>query len=201
MIRTPIAFAALAAAILAACAPKVETQPVAEALAPMAQRLPVVGDTKVWAVGDEQITRITKSVSGDVETVENSDGCSFVSAEFAPSQSWQNCEQFADGGHTYTKEGEIFPLEVGKTMSFPLKGNNVDGDSWETTRVCTVEGTARVTVPAGTFDTYHVTCNDRFTNRDHFVSPEVGTTVLFNRYRKRTNETKTWKMVSFTPGA
>lgn len=187
-------------ALAAACAPKIETQPVSAALEPMPERAPVVGDTTVWAEGDGQITRTVAQVSAGQALVEDSAGCSFTSAGFAPSTTWKNCDPFTDGSQSYTVEGDLFPLQVGNTASYAVKGSNVDGGDWETVRTCSVKGTAQVTVPAGTFDTYHVTCNDQFTTRDFYVAPEIQQTVLFRRLRQRQNETTVQKLVSFTPG-
>lgn len=197
---TSVAMAGLIA-VIAACAPEVKTEAVQASLDPMPQRLAQTGDTFVWARGDEQISRKVVGVSGAVSTIEGSDGCGFaVEAMFAPSQSWTNCKPFADGTHSYQTEGNIFPLTVGNTVSFPFQGRNADGAEWASTRVCTVKGQARVTVPAGSFDTYHVTCNDEFTNRDFYVAPAIGDTVLFKRFRKSRNETMVQELVSFTPG-
>ncbi|MEL6999445.1 MAG: hypothetical protein AAFP68_14370 [Pseudomonadota bacterium] len=193
--------AVIGAAVLTACAPEVETLPVSAKLDPMPLRIPVVGDTKVWKVGDEQLTRVTVAVNGASQNVEGSDGCSFTEDPgFAPGPVWAGCPDFTDGSQSYVKSGEIYPLAIGQKVSYAVKGQNVSGDNWETTRNCTVLETVKVTVPAGSFDTFHVSCNDQFTNRDFYVSPDLGTTVLIRRHRKSRNETKMFEMVSFTPG-
>lgn len=194
--------AALAAILaLAACAEPIETKPVSQALAPMPERTAVPGDTLLWQVGDEQRSWTVTKVASGMITTEGSDGCSWTSeSQIAPSAIWSSCAPFDDGTMTFTKTGEIFPLEVGKSMAFAVSGSNVAGNSWENTRNCSVEGTAQVSVPAGTFDTYQMVCDDGSTRRTYFMSPDTGTPVLYERYRRRNNETSLYRLISFTPG-
>lgn len=193
---------AAGAIVLAACAPEVKTEAVKAEMTPMEQRLPVVGDTKVWKEGDGEYNVVVTSFNGGVATVESSKGCTYSQeAGFAPSQTWSNCTPFDDGKQSNTKTGSIYPLAVGNTESYAVAGSNVKGDDWKTTRNCSVKGTARVTVPAGTFDTYHVNCKDEWTSRDFYMSPELGTSVLFRRVGSDASRNTLLEMVSFTPGA
>jgi hypothetical protein len=188
--------------MLAACAEPIETRPVTAQLEPMPERAAIPGDTIVWQRGDETVTWAVSSVANGLVTNESSGGCVWVvESQFAPSKTWQNCDPFADGQHTYTVKGTVFPLEVGKSMVYDNAGTNQNGDSWENTRTCTVEGTAQVEVPAGTFDTYQVTCDDGNTRRTFFMAPTTGTPVMYERLRRRQNERLLYKLVSFTPGA
>lgn len=187
---------------LAACAPEVKTEAVQAEMTPMDLRLPVVGDTKVWKEGDGQFQAVVTSFSGGALTVETSKGCAYTQdAGFAPSSKWSNCAPFDDGTQNNTKTGEIYPLAVGNSVSYAVTGSNVKGNDWSTTRNCSVKGTARVSVPAGTFDTYHVNCKDEWTSRDYYVSPELGTSVLFRRVGNDASRNTVQELVSFTPGA
>lgn len=199
----PFSISILSAAALAAaaCAPQVETKPALSELAPMVERLPVVGDTIVWDRNGTQVTRVVTSFDGKMQTIESSDGCAYTSGTgYAPSVSWSNCDPWSDGTQTVEPSGEIFPLAVGNTMSFKASGKNVDGDTWDTVRECSVKGTVNITVPAGTFDTYHVSCVDEWNVRDFYVAPELGQTVLYRQLRKSRNETILQKLISFEPG-
>lgn len=191
-----------ALALLAAgCAPEVKTEAVQSLLEPMQKRLPLAGDTVVWDDDGTQFSRTVTKVSADSLIKEDSRGCAFTSGlGFEPSTSWTNCTPFTDGAQSYTTEGEIFPLAVGNTVRYQVDGSNANGDKWQNDVLCKVEGTARVTVPAGSFDTYHVRCEHQFTRRDYYVSPELGETMLFRRLRKSRNEVTTFRMVSFQPG-
>ncbi|MEM6621798.1 MAG: hypothetical protein AAF674_06180 [Pseudomonadota bacterium] len=189
-------------ALAAACAQPIETRPVSAELAPLEYRAPVLGDRMVWQDGDDQIVWTVAGMSDGLVTSASSTGCRWTGATLlAPSTRWENCDPFSDGTHTYAKTGEIFPLQVGNAMSFDASGSNVDGDTWDNVRTCTVDGTAQVDVPAGTFDTYRVICDDGNTRRTFFYAPETGTPVMYERLRRNQNERRLYKLVSFTPGA
>ena len=68
-------------------------------------------------------------------------------------------------------------------------------------RVCKVEGEVSVSVPIGTFDTYHVRCEDRWWVREWFVRAD-GVPVQIARTRKNgpTDRNRLRKLVSYTPG-
>jgi len=201
MMRTPGFIVAAGAVVLAACAPEVKTEAVQSEMAPMEQRLPVVGDTKVWQEGDAQFNVVITSFTGGVATVETTKGCKYTQeAGFAPSQTWASCAPFDDGTQSNTKTGSIYPLAIGNTESYAVEGRNAKGNDWSTVRNCSVKGTARVTVPAGTFDTYHVNCKDEWTSRDYYMSPELGTSVLFRRVGNDASRNTVSELVSFTPG-
>ncbi|MEM7059880.1 MAG: hypothetical protein AAF557_20045 [Pseudomonadota bacterium] len=186
---------------LAGCAPEVKTEAVQAEMVPMELRLPVVGDKKVWKEGEGQFESVVVSFAGVVVSTETSKGCSYTQeAGFAPTQKWTNCTPFDDGTQNSTKNGAIFPLAVGNSVSYAVTGSNVKGNDWSTTRNCSVKGTARVTVPAGTFDTYHVNCSDDWTSRDYYVSPELGTSVLFRRVGNDASRNTVQELISFTPG-
>ena len=71
----------------------------------------------------------------------------------------------------------MYPLQVGNTESWKYTGKNTKGDSWSGMRECEVKGTAHVTVPAGSFDTYHVVCEERDSRREWHYSPTLRRTV------------------------
>ena len=88
-----------------------------------------------------------------------SDGCIYSSIKdgFGPVTQWKNCAG-STGTQMLERSGNMFPLQVGNTESWKYTGKDTKGDSWSGTRECEVKGTAHVTVPAGSFDTYHVVC-------------------------------------------
>lgn len=163
-----------------------------------------VGDKKVWRLknGKESTSEVTgvddESISG-----RRGDGCTWkaVSA-FGPSLEWSGCGGSAGKQTIKEREGNLFPLQVGNTARWKFRGKNNKGYSWSGTRKCNVNGTANVTVPAGTFDTYHIVCTEQWSRREWHYSPELGTTVTFRTKPKGTSRRKPsyGELVSFTPG-
>ena len=191
------------AAVLAACAPEVKTEAVSGALEPMEAKRFEAGDRWVYLVnGKEEVETIT-AVDGDLYSGANlTTGCeyTFFHAAFGPAKTFTNCNG-SSGTQEVERSGSIFPLTVGASESWDVSGRNTKGDTWDTTRSCEVEGTARVTVPAGTFDTYHVVCNDTWRVRERWVAPELGFSVIRRDAHKERGEVKTRELVSFTPAA
>lgn len=102
---------------------------------------------------------------------------------FAPSSSWKGCDG-PDGTQQAVKSGDIWPLEVGKSESYEVKGQ--DGkDSWQTTRTCTVKAAVLVTAGEKQLPAYQVVCDDKWQVRTWYVSPEVQQTVRFKRMHKK----------------
>jgi len=192
-------------AVLGACTQgaNLATAPAAAPLPEITERRAVMGDVYVWerTNGIRSETTIT-SVTAELITASISDGCTFVSKRnaFAPNPEWNNCGD-SSGTQTSKRLGDsIFPLALGSTESWEYSGNNNQGNSWESTRNCKVAGAVSVTVPAGTFDTYHVRCEDRWWVREWFVRAD-GVTVQWARTRKTgsPDRNRVNKLVSLTP--
>jgi hypothetical protein len=201
MISKNLSLVGVALAVLAACAPQVETETVTSELAPLEWRTPVVGDTAIWQVGDEQRTHKVVAGENGVMSGASSDGCTWASKyDFSPALEYANCNGYT-GTQVISGEGSLFPMQVGATARWEIKGTNTTNGAYDNFRECTVKGTARVTVPAGTFDTYHVNCQERWRVRDFYVSPELQHSVIARNHHKGRNETEIRELVSFTPGA
>ncbi len=93
--------------------------------------------------------------------------------------------------------GLLYPLEVGKTVSFT---RNWGGQSW-TDRI-TVAGTERVEVPAGTFDTFVLLRQSEQVGSDwraeqrNWFAPELGWVVRFEGFNNRGSGER-WQAVRF----
>src|SRR3546814_1016141 len=75
----------------------------------------------------------------------NEAGCVWVDdGWFAPTSSWKGCTD-ADGTQEIVKSGDIWPLEIGKTESYKVKGQ-AGTDNWQSTHTCTVKAAVLVTV-------------------------------------------------------
>jgi len=186
-----LAFAGLA---LAACqTTQVEEVAVAEPLAPMAEPAPYAEGTVFHGIRNgEQVRNTLIAVEGDRYTWQrDTDGCTWtmdagIALRFGPEVSWENCN--SSGTTTVTnKSGDIWPLEVGKTVSYEGTGYTTGGNDWSADRTCEVEGQARVTTHAGTYDTYKVACRTKWREMISYVSPEVGAAVKFVQRPTRTD--------------
>ena len=185
------------------------SQPVVPATAelPPAERPEYrVGDLKVWLneKGNEFASEIT---SVDEETVSAQfGGClSTYVKDFGPSLKWENCGRKNKNSGTQKlleQDGNLWPLQVGNTASWKFRGRNNKAYSWVATRKCSVEGTANVTVPAGSFDTYHVVCKDKWKKLEWHYAPQLGRTVTSRRTPQGGSKVKRRyaELVSFTPG-
>ena len=161
-------------------------------LAPMEKPVVTAGDKLYWLQdGSKELTSSVVAVDGEMMTGQTSEGCQWTSLSwgFAPGTEWSGCAPFTDGKQKISGvDGGLWPLEVGKSVSYTFTGSNESGDSWTGTRRCNVEATARIKTVTGEHDTYKVVCKDRWTDRVWYVSPALEAAVYFERYRKTRNE-------------
>ena len=76
-------------------------------------------------------------------------------------------------------------MNVGTEWSFEQSGDN-----WQTDRDCKVEGTARIKVTNGEFDTFKIVCVDKWRTRTSYYAPSVRRTVYTeNLHRVRLERT------------
>lgn len=194
-------------AVLAACqttgSSSLKSEPTSAELAPVAERRAVVGDSFTWVNNrGETLTGTFTSVDDQYLTGESSNGCKWRDRRnsFAPGAEWSNCDGSTGTQRSKRLGGSIFPLQVGSSESWEYSGSNNKGDNWSSTRECSVVGTAKVTVPAGSFDTYHVRCEDEWWVREWYVR-EDGVSVQGSRTRKvgAADRNTSWQMIDFTP--
>lgn len=191
----------MAGLVLAGCAQEVKTVPVSAELGPADARRFNVGDQWVYVVNGKPETSTITGVDGDVFSGKNqTTGCEFqfIFAAYAPTPNWKDCGG-SSGTQQISRTGSIFPMTVGATESWAVSGSDTKGDTWETTRSCEVKGTARVTVPAGSFDTYHVMCQDDWRIREWWFAPELGISAISRNRHKSRAEITTRELQSFTP--
>lgn len=173
-------------------------EPVQAALKPILEPPEIlVGDTLIWLENGQKELRNEVTALDDRQlTVAGDNGCTFSVpiTGFGPSYFYKNC-----GGYSGTQEVEPvsespYPISVGKSWNYVYSGI-WEGEPWKDTRKCSVDGTARVTVPLGDFDTFKLVCNDRWTRRTWYVAPEVGRSVKYERYHKRRHTTRTLELI------
>ena len=162
---------------------KAETAPTKMEMAPAEHQEYTVGSKWTWTEkGTDDVTYTAVSVDDGKVTLQGTNGCksTFLSGTFNQFTSWENCRG-GTGSQSFNRPSNLFPLEVGKKDSVNVAGTNSKGNTWSTRMTCEVMGTDNVTVPAGTFDTYHVVCKDEWSRRDYHYAPELGTSIISAR--------------------
>jgi len=195
---------ASAALLLAGCAPELKTEPVSGAMPPGMERVYKVGDEVLLREkdGTEKTLRVTAVRGTLVDIVKVGTGCqaTFQMQGFAPAVKADAC-----GGSAYERtvepNGSIFPMTVGSREEWAIVETSGNKRIGPYKRVCSVDETARVTVPAGTFDTYVVRCSDKFRDIEFYFAPSLGIQVLLRQTRKRNNDFYSEELVKLTPGA
>lgn len=193
-----IAFVLVPAAMAAPAAFAADGKP----LGPMAKPEIKLGATKVWRNTERQWMEMVMAADARTISLAQTDGCRFtrLHEEFSPWLKWEDCFFGSGEGTGKLIEGEIWPLKVGARFVYEYTGKNQKGNSWQGKMECTVEGTTRISVPAGKFDTYRLVCDSRNARREWYIAPKLGTTVRFSRKRFDRRWTYTQEMVSFAPG-
>lgn len=189
-----IGYAAVAAMVLSACqtGPTTQEMKTALELEPMEKPpSPELGEVIVSQNGEgEKYRTKVVSVTDDLITLENSEGCRYSYAreyiwQFAPTVRWENCSGSTGQRNIESRSGDkVWPLELGKSWEFEASGYT-SGNRWNSDRRCEVEGTARIETVTGKHDTYKVVCRGKWATRTYYVSPDVGRTVRFQRERLR----------------
>lgn len=193
--------ASLLSLTLMACqtTPAIEEAPATTELQPMEQPpTPNVGYTLVSLLDGNKDYR-SEVVAHDADTVswKSTTGCEWTVLEsgFSPSVRWKNC-----GGSTGAHRVELttespWPLAVGKTWAFAFSGGDQRGSTWDDTQTCEVVGTASITAPIGTYDTFKVVCDSSWQRHTRYVSPELMAPLIYLRHSKYRNQTERYELI------
>ena len=161
-----------------------------------------VGDRWVWRNQDgREYTREIVALEGKVATIATEGGRCRVKARldgYARRLAWENCSWGAWGRQSVSRNGNMFPLKVGNTESWDYHGGT-GSRTWSGTRNCEVKEAVKITVPAGTFDTYHVLCTERWWRNQFYFSPKLGTTVAIVRTPLGRGSFSRLELVRFIP--
>ncbi len=117
---------------------------------------------------------------------------------FASTQ-WENCKGWPapDGRREMSaRSGELWPLVKGNKMTFQVHG--FGKKDWKNKPECVVEGNETITVPAGTFETVKVVCEDQADKRSYWMAEGIGYPVQFIQDWKRRKGTSSEKLISIT---
>lgn len=177
----------LAVSALVACQAPLATQPVSEPLAPAPLPHYAVGDRFTWLKSGDEVTVEVAGITGDQIMWSATDGATWTTtADFAmPATEWSTPDNGKGQQQASGIMGALFPLEVGKTMTMQVMGSSAEWpQSWQLPRECAVESQQRVTVPAGSYDTYKVVCKSAERIYTYFYAPEIGHNVFYQNYHR-----------------
>ena len=182
--------------------------PAAAALAP--GRLTVLerGATFVFRNrGGAEVTSRVIKVEGDDVTWQADNGWTWTGkAFFWPVERWQS--DSAGGRQEISGDPRgLFPLMVGERVAYRYQGRSqAERAGWSGQGRCEVATAEQITVPAGTFDTYKVVCeqgedlSDPYRTRTWWYAPAIGHYVA-QLHRTRTGGIdELEQLVSYRPG-
>jgi len=131
--------------------------------------------------GGAEMTSRVVAVDGADVVWESDDGWAWTAKNFYwPVERWQSARsqgaQEVSGDHD-----ALFPLAVGQRAAYRYQGRSTaDRRGWSGRGRCNVAAAERITVPAGTFDTYKVVCeqgedlDDPYRVWTRWYAPELG---------------------------
>jgi len=199
---------------LAACAPNLPIlpiEPTSEPMQPVEAIRAEVGDEYVYERQDgSRFLNVVTSVNGSVLTVQHGDcqtkydiNISKYDVNVFKYISWDNCVPNDSHGtisYESVSNTKLFPLVVGSKEKMLQTGNSSTPHQRSNLRFdCETLEAVRVDVPAGSFNTHHVRCDDPFWIREYFVSKD-GVIVMSYLWRLNGSDYRLRKLVSFTPG-
>ena len=177
-----------AALLLGACQSATPTPasltpaPSAATLAPGQPPVLQPGATFVFRQGDgDEVTSRVVAVAGEDVTWEADNGWTWTGqAFFWPVARWQS--EGAGGSQEISGDpGALFPLAVGERVAYRVEGRSQDEQAgWSLQGRCEVAAAEQITVPAGTFETYKVVCeqgedlSDPYRTRTWWYAPAIG---------------------------
>ena len=98
----------------------------------------------------------------------DSSGCEFTQVDhFTPSTKWTNCN--GDGSAEVVTEGNIWPLQVGNSVSYHIKGIH-NGETWGGTKNCEVESAQNIILGTESYDTFKVVCKRKDRVKTFFMT-------------------------------
>jgi len=136
-----------------------ESSTVIDALSPIEKLVFTAGESftfKDLLKSEELVTTKVLDVSDSGIRFLEAGGCEYTVADlFSPATAWKNCG--GSGSAKVVSEGNIWPLQVGNSVSYEINGTH-NGQSWSGTRVCNVESAQNIQVDTEFYDTFKVLC-------------------------------------------
>ena len=130
-----------------------------------------------------------RKVAGDdsFASYQRSDGCRWTRSTrgFAPAIKWSDCPSSGKASVDFSG-GEIWPLEVGKTFNYSMNGtSSFLNFGWSGNRSCKVSYRVRIKIAIGEFDSFKVSCVEKWGTRNWWLSPQIGTAVAYQQITSR----------------
>lgn len=184
--------------LLGSCADPVKSTPVTTAMEPAELGHFQVGSSWQWLRNGEPLTIELVGMQDGVGQYESSNGCNYGQYDdfLIPETYYSNCYGYSGTTETPIHQSDLWPLQVGKKTSWTTKSRSADGETWSNHHSCEVESAEQVTVPAGTFDTYKVTCDDGVYTIRNWYAPSLKTAVLTTITRRGEGLHSKWELVS-----
>jgi hypothetical protein len=136
------------------------------------------GTYKLVESQGDKVTWVRLS-EGEEECIWSNDGW------FSPTWEWKGCGGDGGDGHQEaSKEGDIWPLQVGKMETYQVQGKD-EKYTWQTTRTCEVKDAVMLTVAESQHPTYEVVCADKYSTRTWYISPEMGQVLRYKRVHNK----------------
>jgi len=135
----------------------------------------------------EKVASNSDKNGNELASYERTDGCHWTRLVrgFAPAVKWTNCPSTGKATVNF-ESGTIWPLQLGNSFVYKVGGaSNLLARAWKTKRQCTVTATERIRIVSGEYDAYKLVCEERFGTRTWWLSPEVGTAVVYEHKPKR----------------
>jgi len=176
----------------------------AGALFPMEAPARAVGDTEVWKSRTGTTTHTLVAIDATSMRYEVAEsGCTYTLPRdgLLPWTAWTNCRPRADGTQTVTlTEGQIWPLEIGRTWHYRRAGSDVSGDEWDEEGRCEVTKQTRVQNSWGFFRVFYTVCTSGAERRALYVSPDLGRSVrTWHSRLDGSDRPRKLELVRFTP--
>jgi len=130
-----------------------------------------------------------RKIAGDntQATYTRTDGCQWTRSTrgFAPATTWSNCPSSGSSSVEVLSDS-LWPLKVGNRIDYSIKGtSSLLGSVWRSKRSCEVTKAVKIKISSGVYDTFKVECKERWGTRTWWLSPSVGTAVVYQQKTRR----------------
>jgi len=171
-------------------------------LSPAPLPIYAVGDTFVYSLGGTLVQEQVVSANEDRVTWTNDQGMIWTTTSdlITPPMSWSSHPELGRGRQTIIgNPSTIFPLAKGNKVAFGIRGNSENVPTgWRHEQICEVLGQKDITVTAGDFTTFHISCKRKDHKEDLYYSPVAQNYVL--RVREFSNTKSQKQLVSVNLG-
>jgi hypothetical protein len=160
-----------------------------------------MGDVFTFEDNGVQVKEQVTGFTGTRAMWQNDRGVSWVQAAdvISPPISWSGDPRLGQGNQQiFGDPSKLFPLEPGKTVKFQVAGVSEKlPDGWQAENSCTAVGKEKVTVKAGTFETWRIACMRGEVLETIYYAPEIMTYALRTRERGKEPPYERKELVAF----